>query len=307
MRRYAAGAGRSGGAVRVLAGLALVVLWSSGFVGAQLGARQASAITLLAWRYLITSAILLVGCLIVRPCFTRAEVVRQIVLGLVCQLGYLVPVYLGVQYGVHAGTVSLIAAIQPLFVAVLAGPLLGERGNALQRIGLLVGFAGVLVVVSGDIRLGQAPWWAYLLPVAGVLSLGSGTLLGRRWRASSFLMSLTVQTGTAAVGMLVIATLTGQLAPPVTPGFAVAAGWVAILSGLGGYGAYLLVLRSQGATAASSWLYLSPPVTMLWTWLMFGDRIAPLGILGLFITAAGVLLSTGDLRNLRGRISRSGR
>lgn len=276
---------------KILTGLALVVLWSSGFVGAQLGAAQAPAITVLAWRYLLTSTILLVVCLIVRPRFVRGQVLRQIVLGVVCQLGYLVPVYLGVQYGVHAGTVSLIAAIQPLFVAVLAGPLLGERSNLWQRIGLVVGFAGVLIVVSGDIRIGHAPWWAYLLPIAGVLSLGCGTLLGRAWRAGSLLMSLTVQTATAAAGMLVYATLTGQFAPPVTVGFAIAAGWVAILSGLGGYGAYLLVLRRQGATAASSWLYLSPPVTMLWSWLMFGDRIGALGVVGLIVTALGVTLT----------------
>ncbi|HEY9294187.1 MAG TPA: DMT family transporter [Microlunatus sp.] len=284
---------------QVLAGLFLVVMWSSGFVGAELGTRQAPATTLLAWRYLVTGLVLVIICLIVRPHFARSDVLRQSVLGLLSQVCYLLPVYLGVERGVLAGTVSLLAAIQPLLVAVLAGPLLGEHTSIRQRLGLIVGFVGVLAVVSGDLGGGAAPWWAYLLPLIGMLSLSGGTLLGRRWQPSSLLVSLTVQTVTAAVALMIIAETTGQLRPPMVDGsgllinadFALAVGWVAILSGLGGYGAYLLVLRKQGATAASSWLYLTPPVTMLWTWLMFGDRIGPTGLLGLIITAVGVGLS----------------
>lgn len=266
--------GRRRAAARVGSGLALVVLWSSGFVGAQLGARQASTLTLLTWRYLVSTTILLLVCLAVRPAVVRGEVWRQVALGLLCQIGYLLPVYLGVGHGVRGGTVSLIAAVQPLLVAVASGPLLGERTSVRQRAGLVIGFVGVLLVVGGDLRGGHAPWWAYLLPIAGVISLAAGTMLGRAWRTGSFLLSLTVQTATAAATMLVLSTLTGRLLPPVTAGFGVAVGWVAVLSGLGGYGAYLIVLRSQGATAVSSWLYLTPPVTMLWTWLMFGDKIA---------------------------------
>ena len=295
---------------RLGAGVALVVLWSSGFVGAQLGAHAGSTLTLLTWRYLVSTAILLIACTVIRPRSTVREIGRQIVLGLLCQVGYLLPVYLGVGEGVRGGTVSLIASIQPLVVAVASGPLLGERTTSRQRIGLIAGFVGVLIVVSGDIGVGHAPWWAYLLPVLGVLSLGGGTLLGRVWRTRSFLVSLTTQTATAAVSMLTISTVTGHVAPPVTPDFALAVGWVAVLSGLGGYGAYLIVLRHQGATAVSSWLYLTPPVTMFWTWLMFGDRIGVFGIVGLLITAIGVALTNLAKHrptNFGVGVSRSGR
>ncbi|WP_188894692.1 EamA family transporter [Microlunatus endophyticus] len=79
--------------------------------------------------------------------------------------------------------------------------------------------------------------------------------------------------------------------PPADAEFGCAVAWIALLSGLGGYGAFLLVLRRQGAAAVGTWLYLSPPATMIWTWLMFGDRIGWLELLGLMITAAGVALA----------------
>lgn len=57
---------------------------------------------------------------------------------------------------------------------------------------------------------------------------------------------------------------------------------------LGGYESFLYVTRTQGATRASTWLYLTPPTTMLWVKLMFGDRVTALGLAGLALCAVGV-------------------
>jgi drug/metabolite transporter (DMT)-like permease len=275
----------------VLPGVALVVLWSSGFVGAELGARYAEPLTLLSWRFVVGSVILLCVCAVVRPRFDRHEIGRQAVIGLLAVAVYLSACYIAVRHGVSGGTTSLIAALQPLLVAVAAGPFLGERTRPRQRIGLVIGLIGVGVVVSGGLSIGRAPTWAYLLVVVGVIALSGGTLLSRRWRTGSLLVSLATQTCTAAVTVTAASALTGQLRPPATTDFWFAVAWIALLSGLGGYGAFLLVIRRQGAVAVGTWLYLSPPTTMLWTWIMFGDRIGVLGLLGVLVTAAGVILA----------------
>jgi len=267
------------------------VLWSSGFVGAELGARHAEPLTLLFWRFAVGSVILLGICTVVRPRVDLAEVGRQAIIGLLAVAVYLSACYIAVRHGVSGGTTSLIAALQPLLVAVVSGPLLGEHTGVRQRIGLGVGLAGVAVVVSGGLSIGQAPTWAYLLAVVGVVALSAGTLLSRRWRTGSLLVSLTTQTCTAGIALLLASAVTGQLKPPATGSFWFVVGWIALLSGLGGYGAFLLVIRRQGAVAVGTWLYLSPPTTMVWTWLMFGDRIGILGFLGVLITAAGVVLA----------------
>src|SRR5689334_11530897 len=66
---------------RVLPSIALVVLWSSGFIGAELGTRQAPASALLAWRYLVAGGILVALCAWRRERIDRSGLRRQVVLG----------------------------------------------------------------------------------------------------------------------------------------------------------------------------------------------------------------------------------
>ena len=289
--------------------VALVVLWSSGFVGARLGTEAATATTLLAWRFLCAAAVLGVVAAVRRPRIPRGGIRRQAVLGLLIQVAYLEGVVTGIELGVPAGTAALIAATQPLLVAA-AGP---DRTSVRQRWGLGLGLVGVGLVVAGDLGPGTAPWWAFLLPAAGTVALAAGTLLERRWRTGSApIDGFVVQTGAAAAAVLALAATTGQLRPPADPAFWWAVAWTVVLSSFGGYGAYLLMLRRAGAMRTSTLLFLTPPVTALWVWAMFGQAPGPLalpGAIGAAVGAALVLapprLSCSASRTRRGPCPRS--
>ena len=267
--------------------VALVMLWSSGFVGARLGTEAATATTLLAWRFLCAAAVLGLVAAVRRPRIPRGGIWRHAVLGLLIQVAYLEGVVTGIELGVPAGTAALIAATQPLLVAA-AGP---DRTSVRQRWGLAVGLAGVGLVVAGDLGPGTAPWWAFLLPAAGTVALAAGTLLERRWRTGSApIDGFVVQTGAAAAAVLALAATTGQLRPPADPAFWWAVAWTVVLSLFGGYGAYLLMLRRAGAMRTSTLLFLTPPVTALWVWAMFGQAPGPLALPGAIGAAVGAAL-----------------
>jgi drug/metabolite transporter (DMT)-like permease len=294
----------SGRRVDALAATTLVVMWSSGFIGAELGTRYASADTLLAWRYVIAAAVLAAWAWGrgIRP---RVHVVvRHGTLGALCQALYLGGVVSAIGLGVPAGTAALIAATQPMLVAALAAPLLAERTTVRQRWGLGTGVIGVGLVVAGDLGVGDAPAWAFLLPVGGTLALSAGTLLERRWQLpESLLESLTIQTVVAAAFFVAAAGATGHLRPPGDAGFWWAVVWMVVLSGIGGYGSYLFVLRRGGATRVSALLYLTPPTTMAWAYAMFGQPPGVLAVPGVAICAVAVYLV---LARLRVRTARSG-
>lgn len=274
-----------------LAATALVVMWSSGFVGAELGTRTAPVLTLLAWRYAVAAAVLGLAALALQHRSGAAAWRRQAVLGLLVQCLYLGGVVGGVGFGVPAGTAALIAAAQPLLVAAVAGPLLGERTTRRQRVGLGTGLLGVGWVVAGDVGLGDAPAWAFLLPLGGMVALGVGTVWERRMPPTETpLQSLTMQTTVAAGVFVAVAAATGQIRPPADPAFWWAVLWVVVLSSFGGYGAYLLVLRRSGAMRVSTLLYLTPPVTAAWAFLMFGEVPGPLAWPGAAACAVGVVL-----------------
>jgi drug/metabolite transporter (DMT)-like permease len=267
--------------------VALVMLWSSGFVGARLGTEATTATTLLAWRFLCAAAVLGVVAAVRRPRMPRGDIRRHAVLGLLIQVAYLEGVVTGIELGVPTGTAALIAATQPLLVAV-AGP---DRTSVRQRCGLAVGLAGVGLVVAGDLGPGTAPAWAFLLPAAGTVALAAGTLLDRRWRIGPApIDGFVVQTGAAAAAVLALAATTGQLSPPADPTFWWAVAWTVVLSSFGGYGTYLLMLRRTGAMRTSTLLYLTPPVTALWVWAMFGQAPAPLALPGAIAAAVGAAL-----------------
>ncbi|MCZ2857367.1 DMT family transporter [Blastococcus sp. VKM Ac-2987] len=274
-----------------VAAVVLVVCWSSGFVGAEFATRGAPVTTVLAWRTLL-AALLLGGWALARRDRVRpGSLLRQACLGLLVQAVYLGGVFAAAGAGVSAGTSALVAALQPLLVAALAGRFLGERTSGRQRAGLLIGAGGVALVVVGDLGAGGAPPLAFLLPVAALAGLSAGTLLERRWgSAESLVVSLAAQSAAAAVVFGTVASVRGELAPPGGGAFWGAMVWLVVLSTLGGYGSYLFVVRRAGATRASTLLYLTPPATAAWAWAMFGQAPGPTAVPGVAVCAVGVTL-----------------
>src|SRR5215211_5711984 len=160
------------GKSRGFAEVGFVVMWSSGFIGARLGTPEAGTPTLMAWRFFLAAGLLLVGAfLLQRRLPGLREIAVQSVVGLLAQGVYLTGVVGAVEFGVTAGTSALVAALQPLLAAALAGPVLGEHVGRQQWAGLAVGLVGVALVVGGDVRVAEAPLWAYAMPFAGMAGL----------------------------------------------------------------------------------------------------------------------------------------
>ncbi|MQA25799.1 MAG: EamA family transporter [Micromonosporaceae bacterium] len=269
-------------------------MWSSGFIGAELGSRHAPAATLLAWRFLIVASVLAAWTLLRGARISRRDLALHAIIGALAQVGYLYGVFAAAQHGVSPGVSALVAGLQPVVTAAIAAPLLGERVTGAGIAGLAVGLVGVAVVVSADLDVGRVEPWAYALPFAGMLSLVAATLAERRARPrAGVLDALAVQCGVSAVCFTGFAGAAGALAPPADPGFWLAVGWTVALSTLGGYGLYWINLARTDATRVSGLLYLTPPATMIWAWLMFGDPMTWATAAGLAVCAAAVALIHG--------------
>ena len=167
--------------------LAFVLCWSSGFIGAKLGAGSAPALTVLMWRFLPLAVVLVVVAVVVRSAWrglTARDLARQAVVGVLSQSGYLLSVYHAIQLGVSSGTTALIDGVQPLVAGALAGPLLGQYVSGRQWLGLGLGLGGVAVVTLADAAAGgDVAWWAYGIPLLGMLSLVAATFLESRARS----------------------------------------------------------------------------------------------------------------------------
>lgn len=270
--------------------IALVVLWSSGFVGATLAAQSAPAETTLLWRYIVAAGPLCAWAWWTRRRYDARFLAREGVIGILAHGGYLLGVYRAADLGVLPGTSALVASLQPPLVAALLWATSGGRTDRRQALGLLTGLVGVLLVVGGD--LGGAGGAAGLTAVGlGMLSLTAATLVASRWpqpEGRGVMDSLVVQAVVALGFFAALALATGRAAPSADADFWVAIAWLTVLAFVGGYGSYLYVLRSSGPVAVSAWLYLTPATAALWAWPMFGEPLTVRAAVGFLVAAAGV-------------------
>lgn len=278
MKRFAAEAG-------------LVVAWSSGFIGARLAADSSPVFLVLFWRFLLVALLLspfVVQAL--RRGLSGRQLALHLLLGALAMFAFLASGIKAIDLGVAAGTAALLCALQPLATAALAGPLLGERVSRRQWLGLALGFAGVLLAV-GDATTG-APLWAYGLALLGMLCLVAATLVAKRAAPDTALLpALGLQSAVTALLFAPLAWLEGSLTPLPDWNFAAAVAWFIVFSTMGGYGLYWLCLRLTTASRVSSLIYLTPPVTMLWAWAMFGELLTLGAVAGFLLCLLGVWLA----------------
>lgn len=278
-----------------LLSIAFVLCWSSGFIGAKLGAGSASAVTILMWRFL-PLAVVLIGAAVVARTSWRGlvvrDVARQAVIGVLSQSGYLLTVYYAIQLGVSSGTTALIDGVQPLVAGALAGPLLRQYVSRRQWLGLCLGVSGVAIVTVADAAAGTgAAWWACLVPFLGMFALVAATFVESRSRARvAPTVSMTIHCATSAVVFTALAVSAGAAKPPAELSFWTAITWLVALSTFGGYGLYWLILRRSGVTKVNTLMFLMAPVTAVWGALMFGEPFGPQTALGLTVGLAAVAI-----------------
>ncbi|WP_199550479.1 DMT family transporter [Streptomyces sp. N35] len=281
--------------MNILLPTAFVFCWSSGFIGAKLGAGGASAVTVLMWRFLpLALALLVIATLRTKAWrgLTARDAGRQALIGVLSQSGYLLTVFSAIQLGVASGTTALIDGVQPLVAGALAGPLLHQHVSRRQWLGLSLGMGGVALVTLADAAAGSGVvWWAYLIPLIGMLSLVAATFLeSRTGTPVAPTTSLTIHCLTSAVVFTALALATGQAVPPAGTAFWGAITWLVVLSTFGGYGLYWLLLRRSGVTEVNTLMFLMAPVTAVWGALMFGEPFGPQTALGLTVALAGVVI-----------------
>jgi len=277
--------------VTVLAAVAFVVTWSSGFIIPAIATVDVSPITLLVWRFAPLAVVLLVIVHLSGAAkgVTAKDLRTQAAIGLFAQFGYCAAVYAAVAAGIATGTVALIDAVQPLIVAVLVGPVLGLRVRGAQWAGLAVGAVGVLLVVQSQLGTSDAHLAAYLLPALAMVCLIVGTFLQRRSSVQTgVLLTLTIHVTVTAVLLVVLAAVTGSLVPPASASFWLAVVLTAVSPTLAAYGLYWWLLRRVGITALQALLFLIAPATAVGGSILLGEPLTLVTVGGFVLCAIGV-------------------
>ena len=172
----------------------LVLAWSTGFLGVRGLSDSTPILTILFWRSLMSGLILLPFALTLGPRLDARAVLEQAGFGTFGMFPYLGGFSLAIGQGVPTGLVALITDMLPMGVALLAGPILNQRLTPRQWLGMGTGVAGVALVSSEGLRLGDVPLWALLLPVAGTMA----RVLARAVRKAGAFPTMASKSGVAS-------------------------------------------------------------------------------------------------------------
>ncbi len=276
-----------------VAPVAFVLLWSTGFVGAKYGLPYAEPFTFLALRLAIAASLLGVAAAATSGRLRREQVGRAAVSGLLLHATYLGGVFWAISRGTPAGVSSVIVSLQPVLVAALAVRLLGERLVARQWAGLVVGVAGVALVLAPGLAAGKGD-----SPLPGVLACLLalvGGALGTLWQKRHgdgipLLWGTAVQYATAAVVLAVLSAATESQRIAWTGEFVAAMVWLVLALSIGAVLLLLALLRRGSASGVSSLFYLVPAATVVEAYLLFDEQLAALSLVGIVVTCLGVAM-----------------
>lgn len=269
--------------------MAMVLSWSSGFIGYRYVAEQGGVFLATFWRFVLAALLLLPFVMGGLRKLGWRDGLRETLTGLFAIAGYIAPIAKAIECGVAPGTTALIANLLPLMIVLLAAFIPGQRTRVWQWVGLSICVSGMLIAGGDGLELGAAGSWAYGLPLLAVLSLTAATHYQKQ-RPSQIprLLALFIQVCASLPVFAVLAAFEGSLRPVQTLSFGIGVGWLVILSTLGGYGFYWLCLQRFSLQRVSSALFLTPPVTMLWAHVQFGDVVTPTGAVGIGLTLVGL-------------------
>ena len=269
-----------------------VVLWASGFVGAKLGLEHAEPLTFLSIRMITVVVLLGAVTLSTKPHWpSPAGVLHSIATGLLVHGLYLGGVFVSIENGLSAGLIALVVSLQPVLTSTIANRWFGERVAPWQWLGLVLGVAGVYLIVRDKATTGDATPLAWAAGVVALLGITLGTLYQKRFGGGiDWRPGMCIQYGAAAILFTIGAFAFETRVVHWTPAFVFAVGWLVLVLSFGAVWLLYFLIRRAAATRVVSLFYLTPPLTALMAWALFGERLAPLTLLGMAICVAGVFL-----------------
>lgn len=271
-----------------------VWLWSTGFIGAKYGLPYIEPFFMLAVRFCLTCLVLGAVILMMRKHWlTGAQLVGQMAVGVLLHGVYLGGVFYAIDNGLPAGISAIIVGLQPVVTAVISAAFLGERVGRVQLLGLLLGFVGLLLVVGGRFGLDLSGAGAVGVPscVAALLGISAGTVLQKKLGTGVPLMAgALAQFAGAALVLGVISWASETQVYELTGQLVFAMMWLILGLSILAILLLMVMIREGEVALVSSYFYLVSPVTVIETWLLFGERLSPVSIFGCLLAVLGVFL-----------------
>jgi drug/metabolite transporter (DMT)-like permease len=275
---------------------AFCVIWSSAFAVAKVALADCPPLLLLTARFLLAGAVMLGAAALFdrsRWQVSRRDIIALAVIGTLNNALYLGLNYVGLR-SISAGLSAMIVSANPVLTAVAAASVLGERMTWRKATGLVLGLGGVAFIVQSRIAGGGDSATGVMLTLAALVSMVAGTILFKRLRPNGGLwIGNGVQNVAGGIALAPFA-FGFESVGEVVPSWRLFAALAYLLLVVSAF-AFVLwfhLLTVTGATAASAYHFLMPPLGMLFGWLLLDEHVAWSDLWGILPVALGIYLVT---------------
>lgn len=281
-------------------GLAFAAMWSSAFTSARVIVEYAPPLMSLALRFAVSGGIGIALALALGQSMrlTRAQWRATVIFGLCQNALYLGLNFVAMQW-IEASLAAVIASTMPLLVAVIAWVAMGDRPRRMGAVGLLAGFAGV-VLILGDRIGGGVDLTGVALCIVGVISLAVATLMVRGAASGGNLLmvvGLQMLIGSAILWPISLATET--MAVIWSWQLIVAFAYTTLVPGLLATWVWFVLVGRIGAVRAATFHFLNPVFGAAVASVLLRESLSHWDLIGIAVVTVGILLVQMSKQNPR--------
>ena len=271
-----------------------VLFWSSAFISGQFIVQSASPFAALSFRFLIVSIFFLLFSFFFREkiLVNYKLILQASITGVLFHGFYLGGVFFSYSIGLSATLSALIVGLQPILTNIFSGPILKERVTLVQWIGIGFGFIGTVLVIGYDIGK-TIPILGVIASIVALLGATTATIWQKKFTSEITLSVNNFYQAISATLLLMIVSFVFEVSfINFDKRFILSMGWQIIMVSFGAYAILMYLIKTGPASKTSNLFFLIPPTTAVMAYLVLGENLYLIDIIGLFICTFGVYIAT---------------
>lgn len=209
------------------------------------------------------------------------------------------------QHFIPSSLAALLVATEPLWIVILSWLWLKQgRPNWKVVLGLVIGFAGVWLLISGRASNGiesggTGQWIGIIAVIVAALSWAAGSIYGLRGSTPrSPLLAAGMQMMSGSISLLVVGLIRGESSTfdPATVSSASVVGliYLIIFGSLVGFTAYSWLLKNARPSMVATYAYVNPVIAVVLGWLIAGEAMTGQMLVGAGVVVGSVVLITSQ-------------
>ena len=271
-----------------------ILLWSSAFITTKPIVDYSDPFAALAFRFFFVAVGFYLFSLYSKHSIfiKQKNLIESVLSGILFHGFYLGGVFYSISIGMPTSIAALIVTLQPILTNALSGPILGEKVNLQQWIGVLLGFVGAALVLGLDVGQ-EIPLFGLIATIIALIAITTSTIWQKKL---SYNLPLSVSNFYQAIGGCLFHVITVVLfAKPYidfTKTFLIAMSHQIFLVSFGAFTILMFLIKNNSASKTVSIFFLIPATSAFMAWLFLNENLTNIDLLGFLIASIGVYIAT---------------